>query len=353
METMQKEESTKLYPFQFTGKADEYFKIWISNIFLSIITLGIYSAWAKVRRNRYFYANTYLQDSPFEYLADPLKILKGRLIVFGLFCLYYIPSKFLSGVLPVLVISILALFAILMIIIIPWIVVKSIAFRARNSSYRNIRFRFKARYFEAMGVFVGLLLLSFLSLGLLYPYFVYRKNKFIINNSGYGQTPLVFFAPLKSFYQIYIKGVGLFLLAMILSAFLGIALSALPTAVLYLALIALFLGVQAYIRAAVTNLVWSHVSIGGNRFVSSLRTGDILGINITNSLAIAFTLGLMTPWARIRLMRYRLQNLKLIVSDDFDSFIASEQEKISAVGEEISDFYDMANFFDVDFDIGI
>jgi uncharacterized membrane protein YjgN (DUF898 family) len=55
---------------RFTGQAGEYFRIWIVNVCLSIVTLGIYSAWAKVRRKRYFYGNTLLKDAAFEYLAD-------------------------------------------------------------------------------------------------------------------------------------------------------------------------------------------------------------------------------------------------------------------------------------------
>jgi uncharacterized membrane protein YjgN (DUF898 family) len=37
---------------EFTGCAGEYFRIWIVNVCLSVLTLGIYSAWAKVRRKR-------------------------------------------------------------------------------------------------------------------------------------------------------------------------------------------------------------------------------------------------------------------------------------------------------------
>jgi len=40
--------------FYFTGKGGEYFRIWIVNICLTILTLGIYSAWATVRTRRYF-----------------------------------------------------------------------------------------------------------------------------------------------------------------------------------------------------------------------------------------------------------------------------------------------------------
>src|SRR5438105_15668074 len=73
--------ASDIVPLRFTGRAGEYFRIWIVNICLSIVTLGIYSAWAKVRRKRYFYGNTLLGDSAFEYLADPKAILKGRVLV--------------------------------------------------------------------------------------------------------------------------------------------------------------------------------------------------------------------------------------------------------------------------------
>src|SRR5690606_21680940 len=65
---------------QFHGQGGEFFGIWIVNILLSVITLGIYSAWAKVRTKRYFYGNTELAGDNFEYHATPIQLLKGRLV---------------------------------------------------------------------------------------------------------------------------------------------------------------------------------------------------------------------------------------------------------------------------------
>ena len=45
-------------PFSFTGTSAEYFRIWIVNVALTILTLGVYSAWAKVRTEQYFYGHT-------------------------------------------------------------------------------------------------------------------------------------------------------------------------------------------------------------------------------------------------------------------------------------------------------
>jgi Zn-dependent protease with chaperone function len=70
--------------FEFKGNGSEYFRIWVVNILLSVVTLGIYSAWAKVRRKQYFYGNTRVNGAGFEYLGSPAKILKSRLIVGGL-----------------------------------------------------------------------------------------------------------------------------------------------------------------------------------------------------------------------------------------------------------------------------
>ena len=41
---------------EFTGSGSEYFRIWIVNLLLTLVTLGLYYPWAKVRRLRYFYA---------------------------------------------------------------------------------------------------------------------------------------------------------------------------------------------------------------------------------------------------------------------------------------------------------
>lgn len=70
--------------FSFTGSGSEYFRIWIVNLLLTIVTFGIYSAWAKVRRTQYFYNNTHVAGSSFDYHGKPLSILKGRAIAF--FC---------------------------------------------------------------------------------------------------------------------------------------------------------------------------------------------------------------------------------------------------------------------------
>ena len=131
----------KYLHFKFTGSAGEYFRIWIVNVLLSILTLGIYSAWAKVRNKKYFYRHAWVDDTSFDYHADPKRILIGRVIIGAFFAVL-----FLSQYYNVVVYAILwcGLFLIL-----PWILIKALSFNARNSSYRNVRFSFAGKLSEA------------------------------------------------------------------------------------------------------------------------------------------------------------------------------------------------------------
>jgi uncharacterized membrane protein YjgN (DUF898 family) len=96
--------------FSFTGNGTEYFAIWMVNLLLTILTLGIYSAWAKVRRMQYFYRNTHLNESSFDYHGNAIAILKGRLIAVALFASYSIFLQFK----PLIGLSILLLIALIM-----------------------------------------------------------------------------------------------------------------------------------------------------------------------------------------------------------------------------------------------
>ena len=66
------------HALRFEGTAGEYFKIWIVNLALSVVTLGIFSAWAKVRSKRYLYGNTFIGAHAFDYHAQPLRIPGDR-----------------------------------------------------------------------------------------------------------------------------------------------------------------------------------------------------------------------------------------------------------------------------------
>jgi uncharacterized membrane protein YjgN (DUF898 family) len=123
------------------------------------------------------------------------------------------------------------------------------------------------------------------------------------------------------------------------------AFTVLSSFALMLAMALVFLTVRAYIETATANLVWNNVVSGANRFASTLDTKVMLWLYLSNAAAILFSLGLLIPWAQIRMTRYRLSQLKLLAAGDLDGFIAKEQQAVAAAGEEIADFFD--------FDVGL
>jgi len=332
------------HPFEFHGKAGEFFKIWIVNILLSIITLGIYSAWAKVRTRRYFYNNTYLMNAPFDYLADPVKILKGRLLVLAFVIIYVAIAALFPEAEAVLILLFIPVF--------PWVIIKALKFNWYNSAYRNILFHFNADYLKALWVFIGLPILIAFTFGLAYPYFVKARKQFVIDNSAYGTSRFEITATTNQFYAVYGKAL-LILLATLLTVagfsyalWQGIGLTdgsinpALP-AILLLLFYPFLMLVYGYVYTQITNLSINHTFLPHIQFESRLETGQICWLYFTNALAIIVSLGLLIPWAKIRMARYRIACLSLNSTGDLDQFISAEAEQAEGIGEEVGDFLDI------------
>ncbi len=344
-------EGSRVYPFQFTGNGGEYFRIWIVNLALSVLTLGIYSAWAKVRRKRYFNHHTLLDGHNFDYLADPIAILKGRLLAFGLFSVLALARENL----PLASLALLALFFLAT----PWVVVRSLQFNARNSSHRGLRFDFHGDLGEAFRIFAGWGLLMLLSLGLALPYLLYRKTAFVAGNHAFGATRSRFQARAESYYGIFMKA-SLILLAPVVILVAGsVILVSLahdgPTGMteilgpLGLGLLLLYATLPiavGYVKARVARLTFIGTCFGALCFAGRHTARGLIGLYVSNLLLIVLTLGLYIPWAQVRAARFWLDNLAVVGPEGgLDGFVAASGAGIAATGAE------MAEVFDVDMGI--
>lgn len=310
--------------FEFSGNGFEYFRIWIVNILLGIVTLGIYSAWAKVRTLRYFYGNTSLDGASFEYLAEPLQILKGRLVAFALLLLYMLADQFVPLLGAVLMLVFFCAF--------PWIMVRGLAFRNYYSAWRGVRFGFDGRIGEAYKVFLLWPLLGLLTVGLLFPYAIYRQQQFIIGNSRYGTTPFSFGGRAGGFYMIALAIIGVGIGGGIAAFLLGMVLPV---------MIATYLTIFALGNVMMTNLCYNNTALGAHGLRADYRLGSYAALMITNTLAIALTLGLFYPWAKVRSARYAAEHIGVVAEGDLDEFAAGQRDGVSALGGEIGDVFDV------------
>jgi uncharacterized membrane protein YjgN (DUF898 family) len=340
-------------PFRFSGNTGEFFRIWIVNALLTVLTLGIYSAWAKVRTNRYFYANTWVDESSFEYLANPVAILKGRILVVAVLLLYIFTTEFYPPAEPGLLL--------ILFLASPWIIVRALRFRNRNTAYRNIRFGFDGNYGDAIAAFVGWPIVGGMTLGLLYPHAIHKQKQFVVSNSRYGAENFDFDARTMQFFKILFLA-GLFIaVGAILSVvtqtsmleelsqiqdpeavppevMMRIAVGSMLTGMVFM--VVYFLA-YAYYTASMGNLVLNSSNLDDHRFESTLSPLRLGGIILSNWLVTIITLGLARPWAMIRLARYRAANLTLYATNALDGFVADQQQQSNAVGEELGDAFDV------------
>lgn len=333
-------------PFVFTGKGGEYFKIWIVNVLLTIVTLGIYSAWAKVRNQQYFYGNTRLDNSTFEYTAKPLQILKGRLIAAAFLLAYMSMSTFFPIVGALLLVVLFAFF--------PLILMLSMRFNARNTQYRNINLDFKGNAGGAYEAFLLYPIVGVISVGLLIPFAWKKQFEYIVDNHSVGQETFNFSVGVGKYYRIFFVLLGLALASiLILSVLAGVfaavgatmglgvksaTLFMVPFMVGYLLMLVLF---KSYFKTATTNLIYNNTQVASHRFSSDWAFGSYLTLMVSNTLLIIITLGLYIPFAKIKHAAYKAEHTQFIAMGDLNDLVNTEAKKSTALGEGISDVFSM------------
>ena len=98
--------------------------------------------------------------------------------------------------------------------------------------------------------------------------------------------------------------------------------------------------IQQYLFVRITNYSWHHSKLGAIYFKSDLQVKSLVWIRITNIIAIICSVGLLAPWAKVRRVRYILNNLSLLSYCSLDEFTAATGGEESAVGDAATDFFD-------------
>ncbi|MDE0908579.1 MAG: YjgN family protein [SAR324 cluster bacterium] len=339
-------------PFQFEGSAAEYFGIWLVNLLLSVVTLGSYSAWAKVRRLRFFLGHTTIGGHRFEYHANPLAILKGRLIAVGVLIVLNVISGFAPLLGGVTTLALLLLF--------PWVANRSLRFNARMTSFRNVRFDFQGSYGKGFVAFLIFPFLSILSLGLLAPFATRYSTRYLAASHRYGTSELEADPPLTALYRGLLIAFGIVVLPLLV--LIGLLISKMtdlemptvwmvdevpPDFVLPLQFLPMVLVLVFYIgyfcyRAIARNVVFGHLTLAKvHSFESRLSGTRLAWILLSNTLLIVLTLGLLQPWAAVRRWRYEKETLTLIPGGPLDEFIGQVQTSDEVISSEYADLQDM------------
>ena len=266
-------------------------------------------------------------------------------------------------------------FFILFLLFLPWLIMRGLMFNARYSSYRNLHFAFDKNLGGAYKTFLGVGLLTLITIGLMYPYFMHAIQSYRIDHHSFGQLYFRLKSSVTAFYKFYLIGIGILAIGLFAIIFIfqgallsmqaiinadpnsdpGVSPTFAGTMILIMFLFALvYLFVYAYIRAKIFNVVWSNTALNKRSahtmtastiplvaFKGTLNPGKLFGIYLTNTFAIVLSIGLLIPWAKVRLAKYRIEQLEISSIADLKTITKVEREKVGTIGSEMGDILDI------------
>jgi uncharacterized membrane protein YjgN (DUF898 family) len=379
-------------PIEFTGSGSEYFRIWIVNLLLILVTLSLYTPWARARKLRYFHGNTLVDGHPLAFHGDPKKMFRGYLLVGTMVVVYSLAGQFspTAGLIAFLILA----------LVWPALLKSSLQFRLANTSWRGLRFRFTGSVRGAYAALLPLLVPTAIFLGLtgmidpeqqeappawfewamlsvfplmllVGPWLWWRFKKYQHDHYAYAGLETQFKASVGSFFGVFLKTVGVTFASMLVGGLLVGIVAAIGAAVaiamgfsqaglgdlmqnkglvfllLFFAAPLLALGVIAiygvwipYFAARMQNLVWSKTGSREFRFQSDLTFRSALKLTIKNWLLIGLTLGLYWPFAAVAMTRLKLQAIAVLSRVDPQTLIGrARTHEGEAAGDAAGDLF--------------
>jgi uncharacterized membrane protein YjgN (DUF898 family) len=298
------------------GSGGALFGIQIVNICLTLLTLGIYYFWGKVRVRAYLLSQTEFEGDRFAYHGTGRELLIGALkaaLVFFLpiMALQTLPDL-LNAPVPVRVAAAVAVYGIVMVFL-PVAIVGAWRYRLSRTSYRGIRFSFRGETLAFVRLFVTGSLLSLVTLGVYYPVFLTRRQAFLVSHASFGSRAFGFDGRGRDLIGPFLLGALLFVPTLGLSWIWYLARR------------------QRYFA--------EHTTFGAARFRSGVTGGRLLGLVLGNLLLLVVTLGLAWPWATVRSLRFTFRYTLLEGPLDLAA-IQQDARAASLTGEGLSSFLD-------------
>jgi uncharacterized membrane protein YjgN (DUF898 family) len=297
--------------FQFHGSVGALFKIFIINALLTLVTLGFYYPWARAAMLQYFYRETELEGSTFQFHGTGKEMFFGMLKAVGIF----IVLGAVAGLLGYLVHQVVGIlfFYLALIALIPFAIVGSLKYRYSRSSYRGIYFGYRGTAGNMAKVYLGGIFLTIITFGIYGAWLMVALQREITKNSRFGSIEFEFVGDGGTLFGKFILGYIFTILSLGIYSFWYIA------------------DLHNYFYNNTRIIQDGKVS----HFHSTQRGGDLLVLGLVNGLAVIFTLGLAIPWTIIRNHRYHAQTLTIVGPLDLASIQQTEASYSNATGDAL------------------
>ena len=348
----------------FHGAGGTLFGIHLVNTLLTLVTLGIYYYWAKVRVRTYLFGQTEFAGDRFSYHGSARELLNGSMKAGLIFGVPYLLLKNAGHFLEVnmaIQIALQTAASLLLVLFIPVAIASSRRYRLSRTAWRGIRFSFQGKTLDFIKLWLFGYFLTGITLGLYYPYFSTKKQAVLTAHSYFGSEPFKFSgdgaALVRPFLMMYLPAVTVAIIAGLgLYSFIELPLQNIADpktagSLVIGAIVSLIIGALVFrllwlpYSVKEQRFFWEQTSIGSARFRLPITTWPYLKLKLGNLLLMVCTLGLVWPWTTIRNVRFITDQLTLVGVDNFDEVVQA-YDGAPPIGEGLD------GFLDTGFDLG-
>ncbi|MBC7456704.1 MAG: DUF898 family protein [Bdellovibrionaceae bacterium] len=304
--------------FSYHGTGSDLAILLLKNLFLTILTFGFYSPWARTNTRRFYWSNTAFKGDRFAYTGTGKELFVGwlRLLVF------LFPATIVinlgSLILPEAYQPLMSLLVLpIYIYVFALATYSGLRYRALRTLWRQIRFdvvRDKAQAREFNLLYFKGVVLSCLTLGIYVPFFTINKHKFLMNRTNYGGIKFSFDGDGTEYLLLCFK--GLFLSILTLGMYLP----------------------WYFVNRMQYRMEKTH--IGQNSFHLNISGGRLLKYTVVGYLAVICTFGLATPWVIDQFLHLFVNNLSLKGLLNIEN-VKNIAQTGSAVGDDLAAAYDV------------
>jgi len=214
-----------------------------------------------------------------------------------------------------------------------------------------VRFGFEKDYKEAYKYTFYYFLLALFTFGLGLPLAEYFRVRYLITKSKFGNANFKFSGQKNDFYSIYIASfcIGLAVLAAAggLSGLIYYV-GGTNTVIKYASIIQLLVTyplmilLSCYFITRKFNMYWENTIIDGVHFYPNMKLSRYYYIFITNLFAVILSLGFLTPWAFVRLAKYKASCMYVMMdAGKLEQIEADYQSTEGHYADAATDFWDI------------
>ena len=352
------------------GRFGELFVLFIINILLGIVTLGIYRFWGKTRIRKYIWSRSSFRAERFEYSGTGLELFLGFLFAFVIFgppfigfyaWLYFDPPpndprdpEFLARMGLIYLVGLgLVILAFYFIHVATYAAYR---YRLSRTIWRGIRGSVSGSAWTYGFLGFGLSALNGITLFWTKPWADTLQLKYRLNRTTIGTAPLVCKIEAGPLYGPFAAAWLITMVATIL-AIVGIAglmfgfqdvfrrpaeqppLSFLILfALLYLLIPVVWLATINFYRAALIRRTAATSRLSGLAFRFEVGGWALLWFNFANFLLVLLTVGLLLPLVILRYARFVAYYLRIEGDLDYAS-LRQSQDRGPRYGEGIAEFF--------------